>query len=133
MKSPRTFEAQSGGDVELSETLCSSLPDLASSSPNVVKITESNLNVASNGADISPKPDSLFCMESEPGISSSISVTEAGPTPESPVGNGKAEKPVDSLSEWLDIASSETLSPEIQSSRTEESVGLSPGGMVSIP
>lgn len=118
-KSRSKFEVQSQGDIEVSETLPTLVTDLASPSSNLDEIATSNIDVASNIVDMVPKPGSLFCLESESAISSCISVAEAGPGPESPVANGNADKPVDSLSEWLDVESPAMCSPEIQSARTE--------------
>jgi hypothetical protein len=58
-------------------------------------------------------------------------IHEAGSSPGSSLGNGSAEKPVDSLSEWLDGNSSEMGTPDVQSALTVDSVDLSPNSKCS--
>ncbi|KAG0601076.1 hypothetical protein M758_11G082200 [Ceratodon purpureus] len=53
-------------------------------------------------------------------------VREPGSALAPTLANGSAEKPVDSLSEWLDGDSSETGTPDVQSALAVDSVDLSP-------
>lgn len=72
--------------------------------------------------------DQASKLDEAPPLNCSTSAVHMGPTtsPELPLVNGSAEKPVDSLSEWLDGEASEMGTPDIQSAPTEPTVDLSP-------
>lgn len=72
--------------------------------------------------------DQASKLEEAPPLNCSTPAVRMGPTasPDLPLVNGSAEKPVDSLSEWLDGQASEIGTPDIQSAPTEPTVDLSP-------
>lgn len=97
--------------------------------PNVSFISEEQatpgFKVASINVDLSSELGSN-CAAALASPSSRPAVSEVGSTREAAGCSGKDEKPVDSLSEWLDGDSSEMVTPEVQSALSEAPVDLSP-------
>jgi len=95
-------------------------------------IATPSFKVASNNVELATKFGSKFGAEPASPRHSGF-VFEEGCIRASAASDGVAEKPVDSLSEWLDGASSEKGTPEIQSAVFGETVDLSPEGKSAVP
>jgi len=116
------LEVDGQSDVEPFEKL--SIAVSALQSPSEDQATPS-FKVASDNVELASRVGSKYAAE--PSLPNNRSpVSEVGSTHASAVCDGSAEKPVDSLSEWLDGDSSEMGTPEIQSSLPAETVDLSP-------
>lgn len=67
-------------------------------------------------------------LESTLAVEPASDVVCSPPNPALRSALGSSEKPVDSLSKWLDGDSSETATPDIESAPTEVTVDLCPKG-----
>jgi len=130
--SPSTSEVGGQRDLEASEKVTIALPALSSPSLISEDVGTPGLKVASNYVEVASKFGSKSAAD--PALPRHNGpVLDEGCIRASAVSDGVAEKPVDSLSEWLDGGSSEKGTPEIQSAVSGETVDLSPEGKSAVP
>ena len=82
--------------------------------------------VASKILDLALKIGSKLVVPASENFSSPLREAGSGSLKSPSLGNGSAEKPVDSLSGWLDGDPSEIDTPDVQSALTVDSVDLRP-------
>lgn len=112
-------------DAQISGELTSTVPSLCSSFLTTDELVTPSFKFVSSTAEVTTGAEFIFA-EASTHVKHSPLALEGASTPGHAVANGSAEMPVDSLSEWLDRDSSEVDTPDIQSTRTEENVDLSP-------
>ncbi|XP_024361379.1 uncharacterized protein [Physcomitrium patens] len=112
-------------DAQISGELTSTVPSLCSSFLTTDELVTPSFKFVSSTAEVTTGAECIFA-EASTHVKHSPLALEGASTPGHAVANGSAEMPVDSLSEWLDRDSSEVDTPDIQSTRTEENVDLSP-------